>query len=62
MVTDASVHDSNVFEERLDASNTSKDVWADSAYRLKEKEERLKKEGHRSKIKRKGRRNKPLTQ
>jgi IS5 family transposase len=31
-VTDASVHDSNVFEELLDKSNTSKDVWADSTY------------------------------
>lgn len=61
-VTDANVHDSNVFEELLDASNTSKDVWADSAYRSKEKEEQLKEGGYRSKIQRKGRRNKPLTQ
>jgi len=61
-VTDASVHDSNVFEELLDKSNTSKDVWADSAYRSKEKEEELKKKGYRSRIQRKGKRNKPLTQ
>ena len=60
-VTDASVHDSNVFEELLDESNTSKEVWADSAYRSEEKEKWLKKEGYRSRIQRKGRRNKLLT-
>lgn len=32
-VTPASVHDSQVFKELLDLGNTSKDVWADSAYR-----------------------------
>ena len=32
-VTDASVHDSQVFEELLDPSNTRAEVWADSAYR-----------------------------
>ena len=37
-LTDARVHDSNVFEELWDKSNTSKDVWADSAYRSEEKE------------------------
>ena len=61
-VTNASIHDSNVFEELLDKSNTSKDVWADSAYRSEEKEEWLKENGYRSKIQRKGKRNKPLTQ
>ena len=61
-VTDASVHDSNVFEELLDKSNTSKDVWADSAYRSEEKEAWLKEKGYSSKIQRKGKRNKPLTQ
>ena len=32
-VTDASVHDSQVFTELLDPNNTGKDAWADSAYR-----------------------------
>ena len=59
--TDASVHDSNVFEELLDPDNTSKDVWADSAYRSKEKEAYLKEEGYRSKVQRKGSRNQPLS-
>ena len=31
-VTDAAVHDSRVFEELLDETNTSRDVYADSAY------------------------------
>jgi transposase, IS5 family len=35
-VTDASVHDSQVFTELLDPDNTSNDVWADSAYRSEE--------------------------
>jgi hypothetical protein len=30
-VTDASVHDSQVFDILLDDSNTSADIWADSA-------------------------------
>lgn len=41
-VTDASVHDGNVFEERLYENNTSKDVYADSTYRSGEKEASLK--------------------
>jgi len=60
-VTDACVHDSNVFEELLDPSNSSKDVWADSAYRSQEKEAALKQKGYRSKVQRKGNKNKPLT-
>ena len=61
-LTDARVHDSNVFEELWDKSNTSKDVWADSAYRSEEKEAWLKEKGYRRKIQRKGKRNKTLTQ
>ncbi len=30
-VTEASTHDSQVFEELLDDANSSRDVWADSA-------------------------------
>ena len=36
-VTPASVHDSQVFEDLLDEDNSSRDVWADSAYRSEEK-------------------------
>ena len=40
-VTDASVHDSNVFEELLDENNTSRDVYADSAYRSRERKDAM---------------------
>ena len=39
-VTSAEVHDSNVFVDLL-AENTSKDVWADSAYQSKKAEREL---------------------
>ncbi len=61
-VTDASVHDSNVFEDLLDRENSSCDVWADSAYRSSEKLEKLEKRGFREHIQRKGSRNRKLTQ
>ncbi len=61
-VTDASVHDSNVFEELLDPDNSSADVWADSAYRSQEKEGSLAERGYRSKVHRKGKRGKPLSE
>ena len=60
-VTDASVHDSNVFEELLNADNTNADVWADSAYRSEDKEESLLELGYRSKVHRKGKRGKSLS-
>lgn len=60
-VTSAEVHDSNVFEKIL-TENTSKDVWADSAYRSEEHELKLKDEGYRSHVHKKGKRNKPLTE
>lgn len=60
--TDAAVHDSQVFDELLDESNTNKSVWADSAYRSQEQEEKLKAAGYRSQIQRKGCRNRPLSQ
>ena len=52
-VTDASVHDGNVFEERLYENNTSKDVYADSTYRSGEKEASLKKGRLRAHLQRK---------
>jgi len=60
-VTTASTHDSNVFEELLDENNSSRDVWADAAYRSEEKLAELKERGFREHIQRKGCRNKKLT-
>lgn len=59
-VTDASVHDSRMFEEILDEKNEGKGIWADSAYRSRETEKILKERGYRSNVNRKGSRNKPL--
>ena len=60
-VTSASVHDSNIFDELLDSDNTSRDVWADSAYRSQDAIERLEKNGYREHLQRKGSRNRKLT-
>jgi len=60
-VTDAAQHDSNVFETIL-AENTSKDIWADSAYRSEERLNRLKEHGFREHIQRKGCRHRKLTE
>ncbi|MDP7611155.1 MAG: IS5 family transposase [Nitrospinaceae bacterium] len=61
VVTDASVHDSQVFDELLDDANTSRDVWADSAYRSKIHLQMLSERGFREHIQRKGKRNQPLS-
>jgi len=61
-VTPASVHDSQVFEGLLDEDNSSRDVWADSAYRSEEKLEELKKRKYREHLQRRGSRHKKLTQ
>ena len=61
-VTDATVHDSNVFEELLDKHNSSRDVWADSAYRSEDKLYELERRGFREHLQRKGCRNKQLTE
>ncbi len=60
-VTPASVHDSQVFEEILDEANSSRDVWADSAYRSEGQLEELKKRNYREHVQRKGCRHKRLT-
>lgn len=60
-VTPASVHDSQVFENLLDEDNSSRDVWADSAYRSEEKLRELKKRKFREHLQRKGCRHKKLT-
>lgn len=59
--TDASVHDSQKLFDLLDAGNTSRDVWGDSAFRSADIEAGLKTKGYRSRIHRKGVRGKPLT-
>ena len=59
-VTDAAVHDSQVIEELLVSDNTASGVWADSAYRSKDTEGKVKARGLRSRIHRKGYRNRPL--
>ncbi len=58
----ASVHDSQHFDAVLDPSNTSQDVFADRGYPAKEREEKLKADGFRCHIQRKGKRNKPLSE
>ncbi len=61
-VTSASVHDSQVFETLLDEDNSSRDVWADSAYRSEEKLEALGKRRFRDHLQRKGCKHKKLTE
>ena len=61
-VTDAAVHDSQVLDDILDADNTASDVWADSAYRSASIEAKLEEKGLKSRIHRKGRRDKPLSE
>ena len=60
-VTAATMHDSRVFLELL-ASNTSREVWADSAYFSEESLERLKASGYRPHIQGKGQKNHPLSE
>ena len=61
-VTNASVHDSQVVDEIIDPNNTNADVYADSAYRSAEQEQKLAEDGYRSKVHHKGKRNKPLSE
>lgn len=61
-VSDASVHDSQKLEDLLNKANTSNDVYADSAYRSAETERHLKARGLRSRIHKRGRRNRPLSE
>jgi len=60
-VTEASLHDSQVFEELLDKSNSNRDVYADSAYNSAENQELLNEAGFRAKLQRKGCRHRKLT-
>ena len=65
-VTDAAVHDSQVFEELLDHTVDEDDnkraLYADSAYRSREKEEKLAADNIPSQICEKGARSHPLTE
>ena len=61
-VTDAAVHDSQKLEGLLNRSNTSAEVFADSAYRSSEIEAKLKASGFKSRIHRRARRNRPLSE
>jgi len=60
-VTDAAVHDSRVFGELLDETNTSRDVWADSAYHSEANTTELARRGYREHVQRKGCRHRQLT-
>lgn len=61
VVTDAAVHDSQVFGVLLDGTNSSRDVWADSAYRSGDNLARLELRGFREHLQRKGCRDRKLT-
>lgn len=60
-VTDASVHDSQVFDGILDEENSDRSIWADSAYRSAAREEQLQGQGHKSRIYREGSGRRALT-
>jgi IS5 family transposase len=60
-VTDAAVHDSQIFEELLDEDNTRGEVWADSAYRRPQNLKTLDERGLREHVQRKGVRGRPLS-
>ena len=59
-VTDASVHDSRQLESLLDPDNQNRDVYADAAYRSRAIEDHLAEHGYRSRIHRKGTKQRPL--
>lgn len=60
-VSDASVHDSREFSCLLDRTNTSRNVFADSAYRSADIEAALKVQGLKSRIHRRATRRHPLS-
>ncbi len=61
-VTGVAVHDSQVVDELLMRGNTASRVWADAAYRSEEIEAKLRARGLTSRIHRKGKRGRPLTE
>ena len=56
------MHDSQKLDDLLNKANTSSDVYADSAYRSADTERKLKARGFKSRIHKRGRRNRPLTE
>ncbi|OZB50412.1 MAG: IS5/IS1182 family transposase, partial [Thiomonas sp. 14-66-4] len=60
-VSTASEHDTLHFERVLDAGNTSRDIYADKGYVDGEREQRLRAQGWRVHIQRKGQAGKPLS-
>lgn len=58
----ASTHDSQHFDKVFDASNTSREVYADRGYPSEAREAWLKENGFRNQLQRKGKRNKPLSE
>lgn len=60
-ITSASVHDSQAFKDLLDPWNSKQSVWADSAYRSEENEEKLDDLQMQSQIHKKGYRNNTLS-
>ena len=61
-VTDAATHDSHMIHALLDKRNRSRDVFADGAYHSQAIRARLKAQGYRDRIHRKGCRDAPLTE
>jgi|TARA_B110000438_G_scaffold229004_1_gene223701 IS5 family transposase len=61
-VSDAALHDSQVVDHLLMRGNTGSGVWADAAYRSEEIEAKLCAQNLKSRIHRKGKRGKPLTE
>lgn len=61
-VSDASVHDSQKLDDLLMTPNTSRDVFADSAYRSAETEAQFKRQGFNSRIHERAARGRPLSE
>jgi IS5 family transposase len=61
-VSDAAVHDSQKLDDLLMTTNTSRDVFADSAYRSAETEAQFKRQGFNSRIHERAARGRPLSE
>ena len=60
-VSPANEHDSRHFEDVIDETNTSREIYADKGYVGQEREKRLVSKGYRPKIQRKAKQGKPLS-
>ena len=60
--TMSAMHDSQAVDHLLKQGNTASDVWADPVYRSEEMEAKLRAQGLKSRIHRKGKRGKPLSE